>query len=175
MYYVIHDSYVGPDTSRSNEEFIYISTEPPKENLSGDVKDVGWCGTTNNVSKNALGSYLTLDEAKLKIHERFNGYREGDEYGFYADLPLFSHDVNIVFVSKPGIYEIMSTEQTEMWFGEIYQDYVFDYSTDKDIYDLVVNWEQEVLSGFKCQLDITHAIGFLINYRDELIEENKYD
>lgn len=176
MYYIIHETYVGPNIEKVDEDFVYISTEPARANLSGEPRDIGWCGTTNDISVNALGSYSSVDEAKLHIHQKFEGYREEDEdYESYIDLSRFSDNDNVVFVARPGLYIPMSAEESEMWFGDIYQDYINDYTTDKDIYDLVISWEQDIISEFKSQLDVAHSIGFLMNYRDELIEESKYD
>jgi hypothetical protein len=93
-------------------DYAVITTEAPRTNLSGEVRENGWLGTTNNNNRNSHGSYTDMDSARARlralgyiplseVHED-NAYRfervmrdeEGtDEYWLPADARLRESDV----------------------------------------------------------------------------------
>jgi len=68
-YFVISYAYAGPNRGESEMDYDHfvISKIPAKKNLSGEIIETGWAGTTNDISTTAHGCFETVEEAKKEI------------------------------------------------------------------------------------------------------------
>lgn len=82
-YYLVERRYVGPERSGpAPRHTIAITTEPPRTNMSGEIRLTGWLGTTNDWAEYAHGEYATLDAAEAAAREGWETYEieDQDEY-----------------------------------------------------------------------------------------------
>ena len=76
-FYVVEHEYIGPNFSSAydvekflNNESWDILSEPPRTNLSKEIRTNGWLGSNNDWSSQAHGEFETIDEARNYIESR---------------------------------------------------------------------------------------------------------
>ena len=69
-----------------------IWDEPQKTNMSNEIREKGWLGTTNNTNRTALGKFNSIPEALESLKEKLE---EGD-----LDLHGEDHLLYIGFPTK---------------------------------------------------------------------------
>lgn len=128
-YYVIETRYVGANADGViNSHRVAISETPARGN-AGDrpVVVTGWCGTTNDWSEYAHGSFGTLEDARDYVCVRWPEFREVD-----ADRGEVSRYLI-------GL-ERMTADYTREWVWDDAKRRVTATTTDEEIDRLVDEW-----------------------------------
>ena len=98
----------------------------------------GWCGTTDGVAVYGHGVFNDVQTARLAIIEKFGVVRDSDPNG-----DLFSTDEEgVLEIHKPGKYAPMSIESTADWLSEEVQMRIGSDTTDAEIEELTVEFEE---------------------------------
>lgn len=142
MYYISEVNYEGVNQNQdiyADVNQIEISTEPPVENMSKEIKLEGWCGTTDGWATYAHGEYNTIDEAVKAVKEIFGTVREEDPNG----VAFESMEPDLVKVFKPGKYAQMGYNETEEWAYAGFLHDITAFTTDELIQELVESYEHE--------------------------------
>lgn len=168
MYYIIVTNYVGPNQTQDqyvDVDKIEISTSPAITNSSHEERTEGWCGTTNDWAVYAHGEYVTIEEARAAVTEKFGEVRDSDANGD----SFKSCDESVVEIYKPGKYAPMSSSCTADWAYEGIQSDIEADTTDERIAELVVEYEAEANSnGYTLDSDLAY---FMQQRRQELRDE----
>jgi hypothetical protein len=167
MYYVIETNYVGPNPSQNlDADTIEIATEPARTNSSHEVRLDGWCGTTNDWAVYAHGEFVTIEEARAAIAEKFGDVRDctPDDSKFDAE--------SVVEVCRRGRYAPMNAAQTVDWCCEGLREDVSADTTDERIAALVDEYE-DAANGEGYTLDESALSEYITEHRDELRDERE--
>ncbi|MEN1399022.1 hypothetical protein [Pseudomonas aeruginosa] len=167
MYYIIETNYVGPNQAQDryvDVDKIEISTSPAITNSSHEERTEGWCGTTNDWAIYAHGEYVTIEEARAAIAEKFGSVRDCDPSGDSFE----SYDEDVVETYKPGKYAPMSSEATADWAYEGIQSDIEADTTDERIAELVAEYEAAANNqGYTLDSDLDV---FMVKHRQNLRE-----
>jgi len=164
MYYIIETNYVGPNAAQHvDADTIEITTVPAVSNSTGQVRLNGWCGTTNDWSVHAHGSYATLSDAMSAIEDLFNEVRDCNPNGD----PFLSDDPTVVHVYRPGAYAPMGIQETGEWLSSGFSESILVQTTDEQISALLHDWEAEANhQGYTLHrraIDLAHDYRSLLN------------
>ena len=156
MYFLIENSYVGPN-SVCDADYVEICLKPAVGNASRETRLEGWCGTTNDWSCYAHGEYETLEDARAAITEIFGPMREST---------VSWYDGDTVEIYKHGAYAPLSADATLEWaYDGICAD-VDSSTTDAEIAVLVRLYETIANSeGYTLDTDLAY---FMRKFRDEI-------
>ena len=125
-FYVVEHEYIGSNFSSAsdaeeilNNETWDILSEPPRTNLSKEIRTNGWLGSNNDWSSKAHGEFETIDEARNYVESRLgfltlleDGGDEDDLVESYrANKETFAVDVESWWQSC-GAYEFGVTAET---------------------------------------------------------------
>ena len=170
MHYIIETNYVGPNQIQDqyvDVDKIEISTSPAITNSSHEERIEGWCGTTNDWAIYAHGKYVTIEEARAAIAEKFDDVRDSDANGDSFN----SNDEDVIETYKPGKYAPMSSQATADWAYESIQAGIDSDTTNERIAELVVEYESEANSnGYTLDSDLKD---FMQERRQELRGEQE--
>ncbi|MFW6118841.1 MAG: hypothetical protein ACOC7S_00745 [Planctomycetota bacterium] len=72
--YVVHVEYVGPNREKhhADGDYVVLTPDPPRTNLSGEVKTEGWLGTSNDWSKWAYGRFESREAAEAFARRKWD-------------------------------------------------------------------------------------------------------
>ena len=164
MYYITLNKNVGPNQSEAqyvDSTTIEISTLAAKYVGSDEECLNGHCGTYNDWSTRAYGSYDTLEQAEQAVIRMFGDVREMQEFEFYQDSLE-----SVVRSYRPGKYVPMADQQTADW---LYDGMVSDITadtTDERLAELLMEYEGEANDqGYTLS---SSAEDYLKEYRDSL-------
>lgn len=156
--YLVEEIYVGPNTEQNvDANTIRITTEPARNNLDGEVRTSGWCGTTNDWATYAHGEFTSLDDARAAAQAlRPDGLRE---FGY-------EHNDGTVVAYRPGRYDILNATSTV--------DYLWDSMTDRVNKDMTESEAEILAAEFEADAEadnvtLTDAYQAIIDYRDGLV------
>jgi hypothetical protein len=168
MFYIVETQYVGPNQTQGpyvDVDKIEITTSPATTNRSHEVRTEGWCGTTNDFAVYAHGAYLTIEEARAAIAEKFGKVRASEANGdrFETD------DEHVVETYKRGKYAPMSPEEADNWIYESIQSEIEADTTNARIAELAAEYEAEANNnGYTLG---SHPEDFMQKRRQELRDQ----
>ena len=176
MYYVIKTTYVGPNPDQHlNDDTIDIATQPQQGNSDPyPVITDGWCGTTNEWSREAFGAHETLASARAKVHEITEGHyrpHEPDEFSFEGGCEIQDmQDFGIVERYRVGLRPQWDAEDS--WsFASPVKDEITHETTNKAINALTEEVADILRDEFNAELDTDAVYRMLIEIRDDAVDE----
>jgi len=172
MYYIIETNYVGPNQNQdqyADVDKIEISASPAITNSSREERTDGWCGTTNDWAVYAHGEYVTIEQARAAITEKFGEVRPSDANGDSFE----SDDEGALETYKLGKYAPMSSQATADWAYEGIRSDIKAETTDSRISELVAEYEAEA-NSHGCTLD-SDLEGYMQERRAELRNDQTDD
>ena len=162
-YYIVEYQYIGLG---DEESLIRIQTTPARD-LDGDVCIDGRCGAWNDWVVYGHGEYMTLDDARAAIPEKFGDVREVyDDYDDYY--------YNAIDTYKFGRYEPLDKYESCDYFRDYIQSDVNRDTTNERIDELITEYEI-IANEDGYTLDADGLAKLIRDYRDELASEDADD
>lgn len=92
--------FVSPQNSPDS---IQVFAEPGLTNMSREPRTEGWLGSTNNVDRNALGEFDSLDACKSAMVEKYGDLHDIETEGYddilaewgIGEAPTVGYDVTV--------------------------------------------------------------------------------
>lgn len=165
MYYIISSEYLGPN--KPGWHIVTVETEPGKTNMSHEERTKGYLGTSNDVRQYAHGAYETEDEACAAALALAEIGAPGSQ-----KIGSSEYDSTVIAVYRVG-YERWNADGSQAWvYPGMHEDINAD-TTDKQIQELVDNYEKILNEEHGGTLDYYAVYDMMSDYRDKLREGAK--
>lgn len=161
MYYVIEQSYEGPNLDQHPDDHtIRVQTSPGRGNMNHEPIISGWLGTTNDWCEIAHGEYGTLDEAIRAIDGLADGNHRVDDLDIQDRMERGFYRVRV------GRLKPLSAADSQDFCWEDMRNQIGGDATDNDISE----WADECARFAEDEgalLDTDAVIRMATQYRDE--------
>ena len=172
MYYVIERKYVGPNPESNPLQPIFcITTQPGREQGSGEVKIEGELGTSENeVEGYAHGEFETLEDARNIVSEKTGGdYQQIERAQSSIDMMEESLVEAYCSATLPALSE-QATRQIMRDFADMD---IYPTTSDEDIEELAEEYMEEIRNTSFAEADREAIVDLLKEIRNKKIVDEE--